>query len=796
MPRAKKVAIVLLLIISLPAGLILFSPNLLLTIPLRTSIEAQGYELVELRVSRLSPRSTTIDKLVLSNDEQEVDLSDMVATYSVSGILAGRVNSIDIAETSIRSKNQVEQSEQAQESSLAEFLQTFDGLALDSLNLESVHYEDKQNGIDAAFDLQSPPLKINGSAKLNSLDGTAFEFQALRTSPTEFKISSTLLLENLSAATSSTTLNISEAAISIASLSTVRVDALSNRLAQLLPSGSAILNDELSLSSEFNLPDQLSDLALVEFSFGLDSPNSMLQLLQDSDLGRSTMQVLLPISLEGEISNDLTQARLSLSKIYATGSWALDQTEFHIENTLEDTSLYCSSRSHCDLESNWQSNLVDWSVGEYSGTNLRARAPLRLNYSNEEMRLATELVQINVPSLVNSSNSIGMQLSTNLQLDEVELRVGDVISGGFNIQSSELSIENEIVEIVSPAYSGKLQLEEDVITGILEFDLNQNLRLGIGLQHFLLRDTGDVVLQLAAHEFSESEPLSSLLAPKKLDADIVAGSVEGLANISWSKQRDESWRFGGPIALKLDQLSGYYADYFFVDLSTDMFAEATTPLGIQVTNPASASLGRVDIGLPLENLSWQYRFDSLSSELRLNEFNTGLLGGKLSIPTLEYRPSRDRQQIDVVVSDLSVEALVALAEYPGLTADGLLSGYLPFVIDGDSITIEEGLVGALNPGGSIRYIPASASPSTNSNLQLVNDALSNYQYRTMNTEVFYDEDGELLLEIQLQGNNPDMNNGQEINLNVNITDNIPSLLKSLQASRVITDELERLVNRP
>ena len=66
----------------------------------------------------------------------------------------------------------------------------------------------------------------------------------------------------------------------------------------------------------------------------------------------------------------------------------------------------------------------------------------------------------------------------------------------------------------------------------------------------------------------------------------------------------------------------------------------------------------------------------------------------------------------------------------------------------------------------------------------------------MDTEVFYDEDGELLLSVQLQGRNPNMNNGQAINLNVNITNNIPSLLKSLQASRVITDELERFVSQP
>jgi len=149
-----------------------------------------------------------------------------------------------------------------------------------------------------------------------------------------------------------------------------------------------------------------------------------------------------------------------------------------------------------------------------------------------------------------------------------------------------------------------------------------------------------------------------------------------------------------------------------------------------------------------------------------------------------------------VLADLRLASLVALADYPGLEADGLISGYLPFIIEGDTISIERGLVGALKPGGSIRYTPADSTPSNNQSLLLVNDALSNYQYQTMNTEVFYDEGGELLLSVQLQGRNPDMNNGQEINLNVNITDNIPSLLKSLQASRVITDELERFISQP
>jgi len=60
----------------------------------------------------------------------------------------------------------------------------------------------------------------------------------------------------------------------------------------------------------------------------------------------------------------------------------------------------------------------------------------------------------------------------------------------------------------------------------------------------------------------------------------------------------------------------------------------------------------------------------------------------------------------------------------------------------------------------------------------------------MDTRVFYDSNGDLRLEVQLAGVNPDMNGGQAINLNVNITDNIPTLLRSLYAGRAISERLE------
>jgi hypothetical protein len=142
-----------------------------------------------------------------------------------------------------------------------------------------------------------------------------------------------------------------------------------------------------------------------------------------------------------------------------------------------------------------------------------------------------------------------------------------------------------------------------------------------------------------------------------------------------------------------------------------------------------------------------------------------------------------------------METIVALADYPGLHVDGFISGYLPLSITDYSVTLSDGLISALNPGGTIRYKPSSPSSSSNSSLKLINDALSDYRYDRLNSTVFFTPNGDLTLAVQLQGFNPSMNQGQAINLNVNVTDNIPTLLKSLQASRSITDALEETLNK-
>ena len=796
MSLTKKTVFVLLILISTPLTIALLRPELVLSTLAKPTLSEFGFEISSLEVNHLGTNSLAIDQLVLTSEDQRVVLSRLHAQYSLPQLLAGTAQSISIGKIELRSLSRSDSPIDEADTTLASMLDAFDALPVSEITLPNVALLTSDQSYKIGLGLQSPPLRIAGNAQFEALQGTVIEFDIQRASSKNLTVQTRAFVAEALVSESEIDLNIAEHAMAVAATSSLFIEPLQGRLEEFIPATTAILNERLSLQSNFEVQQLFGNTTITQLSLVLDSPISQLQINQESDLGSNAMQLRLPLSAQGNIATSTGEMQLALSDIYGSGNSAFAAVTSRSEHSFENTQLHCTSFTSCDMQSDWQSDLISWRYGEYIGENTSVTAPLKFNYSNNEIRLAADLVQILVPSVRTSAESVISELATSLQLNELEFRAGDVISGGFNFSSSEFRLDNGIADISNPAYSGKLQLEKDTLTGVLEVDIDQRLRLGIGLQHFFLRDTGDVVLKLAPYEFTKAGPLSTLITPKELEADLVAGQIEGLANISWSKQLDDSWRFGGPIALKIDQLSGYYADYLFVDMNTDLFAEATTPLGIQVSNPASASLSLIDIGLPLEGLSWQYRFDTLTGEIQIFDFDTSLLDGKLSIPVASYTSAGDRQQVDVVLADLRVDSLIALTEYPGLEADGLISGYLPFIIEDDTISVEKGLVGALKPGGSIRYTPADSTPSSNQNLQLVNDALSNYQYQTMDTEVFYDEDGELLLSVQLQGRNPNMNNGQAINLNVNITNNIPSLLKSLRASRVITDELERFVSQP
>jgi hypothetical protein len=167
-----------------------------------------------------------------------------------------------------------------------------------------------------------------------------------------------------------------------------------------------------------------------------------------------------------------------------------------------------------------------------------------------------------------------------------------------------------------------------------------------------------------------------------------------------------------------------------------------------------------------------------------------VFGGRVWIEDAVYHAGSAHNRIDIGVDGLQLGQLLALAGYDAVEGTGHISGLLPLDVSATGVVMERGMLAARAPGGVLRY-RAEVTADTNPSLASAIGALSNYQYNIFQVEADYLENGDLLLEMLLRGRNPDYQQGRPIHLNLNITDNIPVLLKSLQAGRVIADTISK-----
>jgi hypothetical protein len=120
---------------------------------------------------------------------------------------------------------------------------------------------------------------------------------------------------------------------------------------------------------------------------------------------------------------------------------------------------------------------------------------------------------------------------------------------------------------------------------------------------------------------------------------------------------------------------------------------------------------------------------------------------------------------------------------------------LPVSITSGGVTIKDGVLTALPPGGVIRYGSAPESSmvisETNTQLHLVAQALNNFHYTLLRVGVDYSESGTLLLTARLEGRNPDLKKIPPVNFNLTVQEHIPALLKSLRLLDDIQDAVER-----
>lgn len=211
------------------------------------------------------------------------------------------------------------------------------------------------------------------------------------------------------------------------------------------------------------------------------------------------------------------------------------------------------------------------------------------------------------------------------------------------------------------------------------------------------------------------------------------------------------------------------------------------------------NLNQANPGLPIGPLQFQGRYAAsldrpAAGQLSWTRASSGLFKGEASLEPGRVDLSQAGQRLTARLKGLQLDEIFRVYPAEGLAGRGALSGQLPVLVDPKGVRIERGRVAAEAPGYlRFRSEKMRALGRSNPGMQLVVDALDDFHYDLLESAVDYDEHGKLTLGLRLQGRNPDLEKGRPINLNVNLEEDVPALLTSLQLTDKVSETIRQRV---
>ena len=198
----------------------------------------------------------------------------------------------------------------------------------------------------------------------------------------------------------------------------------------------------------------------------------------------------------------------------------------------------------------------------------------------------------------------------------------------------------------------------------------------------------------------------------------------------------------------------------------------------------------IDVGFPVTNVSGNAEL--AADTLTLSEFTGEMFGGAFVTTPLELDLENVSTAGRVVLREMDLAQILAL-EGEQIGGTGQLSGTVPFTLRGTDVRVSDALLEALPPGGDIRLSPALTRAAAQPGLDFALRALENFSYETLRANVNYHPDGEMTAAVRLEGSNPEIENGRAIHYNLNISENVLVLLRSLRIQDQVTRQVERRV---
>lgn len=335
-------------------------------------------------------------------------------------------------------------------------------------------------------------------------------------------------------------------------------------------------------------------------------------------------------------------------------------------------------------------------------------------------------------------------------------------------------------------------LQAQSLQGPLQAD--SGLQLELHLQH---EQTGKLQLDARLDELflRAGNPLPTTLAawPPLLTLD--NGRLQGSARLDLAN--------GQPLRLKAELLAKGLAGIY--DRSSLSGIDGILQLNLQGQKLnlqlPSLSAREINPGIALGPLHLQGEYHSTAAaptrgKVHLQRADLGVLGGQLSLDAAQWDLAQPEHVLPLKLSGLDLQTLFRIYPAEGLAGNGLLDGTLPLRL-GQGISIEAGHIEARAPGGQLSFHSPRirAMGQANPGMKLVTDALEDFHYDLLSSSLDYAPSGTLRLGMRLHGQNPAIEQGRPIHFSINLEEDIPTLLASLQLTDKVSDIIQRRVQQ-
>ncbi len=302
--------------------------------------------------------------------------------------------------------------------------------------------------------------------------------------------------------------------------------------------------------------------------------------------------------------------------------------------------------------------------------------------------------------------------------------------------------------------------------------------------HDLLGGGGSLTLESAPITFAPGKLQPRQLFPGLGAFSQVSGTAAMAGAVSWSRTR-----FTPDLRITLQDMGGHVGSVAAHHLDAGIHLDGLAPLSTPPNQRASVQ--RIDSAVPLTDGRLTFRLDR--GRVMVARASAQLAGGMVSVTDAVVDPRATRQQLTLAVAGLDLAQVIEMIQVDGLSGSGRLTGTIPLVLAQGDVTIASARLDSIAPG-VLRYQPSDPSgiAGMGESMDLVLKALDDFHYTKLSMTLHGEAGGDLLAGMTINGANPGLYDGYPIELNLNVSGKLGSILDKAR----ITDELPDILRRP